>query len=188
MNKREEILKSALTLFSKEGYDSVGIQRIVESVAVTKPTLYHHFGSKQGLLDSVLDYYYTPYLEGFKSRCEYHGDIVKSLESVAEYCFDFAKNNSSVHLFILTLIFSPIESEAGSTAKRYIDRHHKLLENMFLAAEEDHGNMKGRSFNFTVTFMGMINSYISSYFNGRYNLDKQEVYQSCRQFMYGIFS
>ncbi len=32
------------------GYDAMGIQRIVEAARITKPTLYHYFGSKQGLL------------------------------------------------------------------------------------------------------------------------------------------
>ncbi len=188
MNKREEILKSALTLFADQGYENVGIQKIVESVSVTKPTLYHHFGSKQGLLDAILDYYYTPFLTELKNRSIYNGDIVNSLESVAKYCYDFAKENSSVFHFILTLVYSPVSSEAKKTASPYTDRYQQIIEKMFSYAENDHGNMKGRSFNFSVTFIGMINTYITSYFNEKCNLDDQEVYQACRQFMYGIFS
>lgn len=188
MNKREEILKSALILFADQGYENVGIQKIVESVSVTKPTLYHHFGSKQGLLEAVLDYYYTPFLLELKNRSAYNGDIVKSLETAADYSFSFAKENSSVFYFILTLIHSPESSEAKRTACPYTDRQQEIYETMFRFAENDHGNMKGRSFNFSVTFIGMINIYIVSYFNGKCNLDKQEVYRACRQFMYGIFS
>lgn len=188
MNKREEILQSALTLFADQGYENVGIQKIVESVSVTKPTLYHYFGSKQGLLDAILDYYYSPFLSDLKKRSIYSGDIVNSLECVAKYCYDFAKENSSVFHFILTLIYSPVSSEAKITASPYTDRQQQMVEEMFRNAENDHGNMRGRSFNFSVTFIGMINTYITSYFNGKCNLDNQEVYQACRQFMYGIFS
>lgn len=188
MTKREEILKSALLLFSEQGYENVGIQKIVDSVSVTKPTLYHHFGSKQGLLDAILEYYYSPFLNELESKSLYSGDIVKTLESVAEYCYGFAKKNSSVHHFILTMIYSPEKSEARITSRPYTDKQHNIIENMFKQTENDHGNMKGRSFNFTVTFMGMITTYITSYFNGKCKLDNQEVYQSCRQFMYGIFS
>jgi len=188
MNKREEILENALSLFSDQGYESVGIQKIVESVAVTKPTLYHYFGSKQGLLEAVLDYYYTPFLNGLKEKSLYNGDIVFTLESVTKYCYEFAKLNSLVHNFILTLIYSPKNSDAKLIANPFIDRQQKILEEMFFKAESDHGNMKGRSLNYSISFLGVITSYITSYFNGNCSLDDKEVYQSCRQFMYGIFS
>lgn len=188
MSKREEMLESALTLFSTEGYGNVGIHKIVESVSVKKPTLYHHFGSKQGLLDALLNNYFTPYLDNLAKKCVYNGDIVYTLEMVTKFSYEFAKERPDLHFFILTLVFSPKESEAFKTAKPYIDRQSDLIENMFLSAEKDHGNMKGRSFNFATTFLGMINTYISSYFNGKCNLSDHEVHESCRQFMYGIFS
>ena len=37
---RARLLKSALRLFSKRGYDAVGVQEIVVSAKVTKPALY----------------------------------------------------------------------------------------------------------------------------------------------------
>ena len=188
MSKREEILESALTLFSTEGYGNVGINKIVDSVSVKKPTLYHHFGSKQGLLDALLSYYFTPYLDNLAEQCNYSGDIVNTLERVTRFSYEFAKQTPSLHFFILTLIFSPKESEAFKTAKPYIERQSNIIENLFLNAEKDHGNMKGRSFNFATTFLGMINTYISSYFDCKCNLSDQEVHGSCRQFMYGIFS
>ena len=48
------ILEEALKLFSNNGYEATGVQEICEQAGVTKPTLYHYFGSKQGLLDAVL--------------------------------------------------------------------------------------------------------------------------------------
>jgi AcrR family transcriptional regulator len=35
---------------------------VCESAGVTAPTLYHHFGSKQGLIDAVLHYGFTQYV------------------------------------------------------------------------------------------------------------------------------
>jgi len=54
MSNRETILACALQLFSARGYDAVGVQEIVEAVGIQKPTLYHYFGSKAGLLHSLL--------------------------------------------------------------------------------------------------------------------------------------
>ena len=188
MNKKDEILKSALSLFSKEGYDNVGIQKIVESVSVTKPTLYHHFGSKQGLLRDVLNCYYTPFLDGLSQMCSYKGDVVKTLETITKYCFEFAKENRLIHNFIMILIFSPEESEARITSRPFTERQQLILEKMFEDVSKNHGNMKGRSFGFAVSFWGVISSYITSFYNGHCKLDNQEVYLTCKQFMYGIFS
>ena len=54
MENRERILRCALELFSSRGYDAVGVQEIVSTVGITKPTLYHYFGSKEGLLKALL--------------------------------------------------------------------------------------------------------------------------------------
>ena len=54
MDNREAILNAALHLFYARGYDAVGVQEIVDSAGVTKPTLYYYFGSKRGLLETLL--------------------------------------------------------------------------------------------------------------------------------------
>ena len=54
---KEKIMSTALKLFCRGGYDGVGIQEIVDSCGITKPTLYYYFGSKAGLLRAILDLY-----------------------------------------------------------------------------------------------------------------------------------
>jgi TetR/AcrR family transcriptional regulator len=54
MDNRSALLTHALQLFAARGYDAVGVQEIVEAAGITKPTLYHYFGSKRGLLDTLL--------------------------------------------------------------------------------------------------------------------------------------
>ena len=39
--------------FYEKGYDAIGVQEIADAAGVTKPTLYHYFGSKYGLLQAV---------------------------------------------------------------------------------------------------------------------------------------
>lgn len=56
MDNREKILRCALELFYHKGYDAVGIQEICQSAGITKPTLYHYFGSKYGLLEVLLEH------------------------------------------------------------------------------------------------------------------------------------
>jgi AcrR family transcriptional regulator len=61
MDNRQRLLDCALELFSLRGYDAVGVREVVEAAGVTKPTLYHYFDSKRGLLEALLQ----RRLEGF---------------------------------------------------------------------------------------------------------------------------
>jgi len=48
------IARAAARLFAEQGYDATSVREIVEAAGVTKPTLYYHFGSKQGLGEAPL--------------------------------------------------------------------------------------------------------------------------------------
>jgi len=48
------VLEAARDLFYAQGYE-VSIDRIVQQASVAKPTVYAHFGSKDALIEAVLD-------------------------------------------------------------------------------------------------------------------------------------
>lgn len=49
LGTRECILKVAAALFARKGYAATTVREIVEAAGVTKPVLYYHFRSKEGL-------------------------------------------------------------------------------------------------------------------------------------------
>ncbi|HMA28945.1 MAG TPA: TetR/AcrR family transcriptional regulator [Thermoanaerobaculia bacterium] len=46
---RERLLATASQLFSRRGYAATSVREIAAGAGVTKPNLYHHFGSKEGI-------------------------------------------------------------------------------------------------------------------------------------------
>ena len=48
------IARVAARLFAERGFDATSVREIAEASGVTKPTLYYHFGSKQGLGEAIL--------------------------------------------------------------------------------------------------------------------------------------
>jgi AcrR family transcriptional regulator len=46
---KARLLLSALSHFAAKGYDGVQVKEVAEEAGVSKPTLYYHFGSKDGL-------------------------------------------------------------------------------------------------------------------------------------------
>lgn len=190
MNKKEEMLNTALKLFSEEGYDNVGVQKIADFCKVKKPTLYHYFGSKEGLLEALLAEKFMVFLEKLSDLCTYKDDIVLSLDTIVYHYMKFAKENPLFYRLILNLSFAPEESLCYKNNLGYSIKQYSLIENLFLEAEKQHGNMKGRSKMFAFTFIGIINAGISYYFYTKDDTDLsfESAQKICKQFRHGIFS
>jgi AcrR family transcriptional regulator len=60
---RDRLLLAAGQLLHEAGGGPVSTRAICERAGVQAPTLYHHFGSKQGLLDAVVNYGFTQYVQ-----------------------------------------------------------------------------------------------------------------------------
>ena len=52
---RERLVKTAHGLFYRDGFHTVGLDRILDEVGVTKTTFYNHFESKDDLILAVLE-------------------------------------------------------------------------------------------------------------------------------------
>ena len=73
MSNRDKILNCSLNLFCRKGYESVAVSQICKEAGITKPTLYHYFKSKYGLLEALLEEKYNEYglrLEQESYACE----------------------------------------------------------------------------------------------------------------------
>jgi TetR/AcrR family transcriptional regulator len=51
---RQRLLRAATRLFASRGYAATSIREIVEAAGVTKPAVYYHFESKEGLYRAIL--------------------------------------------------------------------------------------------------------------------------------------
>jgi TetR/AcrR family transcriptional regulator len=189
---KSELLATALRLFASEGYENVGTQKIVETAQVKKPTLYYHFGSKQGLLEAVLQDTYGPFLEGLQAKSVYNGDLTLILETLTAHYFAFAREHAAVYRWGLALGYAPAQSEACLTMLPFLTRQVQLLTQVFEAAAVQHGNLRGRSQSLSLSFLGMINAAITRAFYEQIPLetylDTQQAFQSCKQFMHGIYA
>lgn len=188
MDNKNNILENALILFSKKGYDATGIQEICEVSGITKPTLYYYFGSKKGLLDELLDYYFNLMTAELKSVCEYKGDFTLILEKITKTYFEFSKQYALFYRTHLALTFGPSESEAVIGVVSRISVQYAMIEEVFSLAVTQHGNMRNKEKLYSATFIGMINTYISLHFHGSFNLDSQDAFRLVHQFMHGILS
>lgn len=188
MDNRERILDCALGLFSARGYDAVGIQEVVDQAGVTKPTLYHYFASKRGLLNALLEVNYHPWLVEFERAAAYQGDLMMTLRQTAEISFRYAGAHPSFYRMQLAMQFAPPESEPFQAVQPFVLQQQTWMENTFAAAVVQHGNMRGRQRIYAATWIGAINTYNALALGGYAVLDDQAVYRAVHQFMHGILS
>ncbi len=52
---RTRLLHAAVRVFDRKGYAGASVREIAEMAGVTKPAVYYHFGSKEGLLMAILE-------------------------------------------------------------------------------------------------------------------------------------
>jgi TetR/AcrR family transcriptional regulator len=188
MDSRTRLLDVALTLFASRGYDAVGVQEIVEAAGVTKPTLYHHFGNKVGLLRALIDRHGTPLTEAVREAAAYEGDLPLTLRRLVGVYFREATRDPKYHRFRLAHAMAPPDTEAGRMVAAQSDAETGMVAAMFQAAERDHGNMRGRSRLFTIAFTGTVHAYIALSLRGEITLDDELAFRAVHQFMHGIYS
>jgi AcrR family transcriptional regulator len=65
---RDRLLRAAAELLDQAGGEEVSTRAVCERAGVRAPTLYHHFGSKDGLIEAVVDFGVHQYTQ------QQHGD------------------------------------------------------------------------------------------------------------------
>ena len=188
VDNRSHLLDCALQLFVSYGYDGTGVQQIVEAARLTKPTLYHYFGSKQGVLEALLHERLEDLPRDLRRAAVYEHDLSRALSQCAAVAFAFAREHPDLYRLQLSLWFAPVHSVAYKTVVRFHERQFKVIERLFFQAAHDHGNMRGRHRTYAATFLGSLNNYVALALNGYTELGESLVQQAVHQFMHGIFS
>ncbi|PRY10969.1 TetR family transcriptional regulator [Pontibacter ummariensis] len=187
-DNRSTILHCSLSLFAAKGYDAVGVQQIVETAGIKKPTLYHYFGNKRGVLEALMQEQFAPFLATLSRAASYAGDLPLTMQRVVESYFQFAVRQPTLYQMHLAAWYGNPENEAAQVILPTIRAQHQLLEQMFQQAARDHGNMRGRHQVYAATFLGMINTYIVQAQHHQLALNAETVKKALQQFSYGIYS
>ncbi len=80
---RRAILDATEALLLEGGYEAFSIRRLVERCGYTAPTVYHHFGDKKGLLDTLLEESYAKFAPNLR-RAGRVDDPLEKLRGVAK--------------------------------------------------------------------------------------------------------
>jgi AcrR family transcriptional regulator len=117
----ERILKSALTLFSEKGYDATSVREICSASGITKPTLYHFYGSKEGVYRALVDDTLERLREDIARALAEDGPLRGRLRRLALTFFGAACAEPDLARFILALTHTPPSSAPRTDFLRFYD-------------------------------------------------------------------
>jgi AcrR family transcriptional regulator len=122
-----QIARVAARLFAAHGYEATSVRTIVEEAGVAKPTLYYHFGSKEGLAQALLTLPMTRLADSMRSILEQAGDPVAALEAIVEAHFAFCREDPDRARFFFALVFGPQGSGLMADVKETMQALPELL-------------------------------------------------------------
>lgn len=85
MTTEDQILSAAANLLAKGGADDVTTRAVCQAAGVTAPTLYHHFGDKDGLMRALV----TQGIAKFMARKRANHQTVDALADLRRGWFDW---------------------------------------------------------------------------------------------------
>lgn len=97
---RRSILDATESLMVESGGDDFSMRRLAERCGYTAPTIYHHFGDKQGLVDALLEERFARLL-ALVQQVEVGDDPVANLRSMIAAFLDFGRRNPAFYRLIL---------------------------------------------------------------------------------------
>src|SRR5271169_970207 len=100
----DRILMKALELFSSKGYEATSVREICEAAGITKPTLYHFYGSKEGVYRALVDGTFEQFRMDLSRLLEAPGTAEERLRRVARSYFEYAGARREVMRFVLSLV------------------------------------------------------------------------------------
>jgi AcrR family transcriptional regulator len=114
MAVKTRILEAASELLARSADADISTRAVGEAAGVTAPTLYHHFGDKEGLLAAVVDFGWAAFLESKRTTAAVvHEHVADDIRAGWDNHLEFARENPNFY----TLMWSPSVS-ANSAAFR----------------------------------------------------------------------
>lgn len=109
-----QIARAAARLFARRGFEATSTREIVEEAGVAKPTLYYHFGSKEGLARALLIDPLARLLDRSREIAGEGSEPSLMMERFLEAHFDYCREDPDRARFFFAAAFAPPEGPTGS--------------------------------------------------------------------------
>jgi len=134
------ILATASRLFAAKGYSNATTSEIAREAGVAEGTLYHHFGSKDGIFLTLFDETMEGYLAGIEGILARGATGRETLSAFARFHFDYVSLREEQYLILLRdfPVHLAVEKSAGGSPQREkLERITKLFSRILARGKAD---------------------------------------------------
>jgi len=100
LSSKEKIIKAAIRVFSKKGYDGASMREIAESARLTKPMIYYHFKNKNDLYLYLLETHIGTLYEGLLDILDAGHDHTTTLGRIIDLYDETLRSNPKMFYLI----------------------------------------------------------------------------------------
>src|SRR5690606_22151187 len=118
---QQRILRTAAQLFAAHGFHAVGMQALCDALQISRGAFYHHFRSKDDVLDDICTRYMTELVHKGRQTLREEADPERCLQRLGRDLLQVIAAN----LPELTVCFREIQSLDSERRKKVINLHRK---------------------------------------------------------------
>lgn len=184
----QQIYHCALRILEAEGPQAVSMRRVAKEVGITAMAIYHHFPSREALLDAVVNSEFEK-LVGFFSRPA----RIRSFEAAMIHIMDGYIDYALAHPRIFDYVFSASREGARRFPEDFRARQSPTLNLVFDAVSSwmKLGKLKrDDAWEISMGLWAHAHGYLALWRGGRFRLSEAEfrnlVHRSLRRLLYGL--
>ena len=137
---RSLLIDAAGQLFANQGYDRTAVEAIIRQARVSKGAFYHHFSSKEELLDAVTERMTAEAMDAIRpAAADTSGGAVARLNRF----FGASRTWSVAHFELLREVLAALYRDENTTMRRKIEAHTAALSVPLLAEIVQQGTDEG---------------------------------------------
>jgi AcrR family transcriptional regulator len=167
----ERIARTAARLFASDGYDATSVRNIVEAAAVTKPTLYYYFDSKEALAETLLTDAIEKLTVGVREILARPGTATDKLIALIEEHFRLCRDDPDRARFAYAMFFGPRSSHVSGVLAELGQGLAELVSHVVGALADERIIARERTEECTAAVRGLITIYTMDYLYRNLKLD-----------------
>ena len=126
--RREELLQIAGALFAQRGFKNTTVRDIADAAGILSGSLYHHFDSKESMVDELLSSFQTALFERYDAILGSDLDARAKVDAVVRASFDaIHEHHNEVAIF---------QNDAGYLTEferfAYLEEHNRRFREMWV--------------------------------------------------------
>jgi TetR/AcrR family acrAB operon transcriptional repressor len=128
---RQDLLNTALTVFSRDGYEAARMADIAKLAGVTRGAIYHHFGSKADLFIALIDDASKSGNSAVTLAMEKDLSFVDTIKEILVKPMSLLEQNKHFReVMALSLFMSGSSPELAGLQRRRYEEARELVENV----------------------------------------------------------